>query len=278
MSLILLNVVIMGGVAFWAALVLYALSQRFAVSENPLVLKIENSLPGVNCGACGKAGCRDFAEACAKADREGLAKLYCTAGGKPVMNKIAALIGFEAEEHDALIAVLRCNGSCDNAPAKFEYTGLKSCRMASRITTSQSACPSGCIRFGDCVGACKFGALRLSEKTGLPVVDTEKCIGCGACVRMCPKQLFELRPRGFDNQQVYVACRNTQKGAVARKNCKSACIACRKCEKICPEITIDNNLSYIPASVSAEKFGARLAATCPTGAIVHAVKKEKSHK
>lgn len=274
MNVILLNVLIVGAVALAASVILYAVSRKFAVVENPLVSEVESCLPGVNCGACGKAGCHDFASACVRADREGFAGLYCTVGGKTVMQKIAALLGYEVAEHKALVAVLRCNGSCENAPAKFEYVGLKSCRMAARITTSQSECPTGCVRFGDCVRACKFGALRISEETGLPVVDADKCVACGACVNICPKQLFELRPKGRDNARVYVACRNTQKGAVARKNCKVACIACQKCAKICPDIKIENNLSYIPTTVDAAQYGAELAKNCPTGAIVYTGKKE----
>ena len=67
---------------------------------------------------------------------------------------------------------------------------------------------------------------------------------------------------------VYVACSNKQKGATARKNCKAACIACMKCTKICPEVTVEENLSRIPPSVSAKLYGAELAAGCPTGALV----------
>ena len=77
----------------------------------------------------------------------------------------------------------------------------------------------------------------------------------------------EIRPKN-NGVRVYVACSNTQKGALARKNCKVACIACMKCTKICNEIRVENNLSYIPTSVNAEKFGAELVKNCPTGAIV----------
>ena len=41
-----------------------------------------------------------------------------------------------------------------------------------------------------------------------------------------------------------------------------------KCAKICPDVRIENNLSYIPPVVSADKFGTRLAEACPTGAII----------
>ena len=87
-------------------------------------------------------------------------------------------------------------------------------------------------------------------------------------MRTCPRGLYEIRPKGKNGVRVYVACSNTQKGALARKNCKAACIACMKCAKICPDVRIENNLSYIPPAVSPDEFGTRLAEACPTGAII----------
>lgn len=116
---------------------------------------------------------------------------------------------------------LRCNGTCKNAPAKICYDGVSSCRIASRISSGQTGCPTGCLRLGDCVKVCKFDALHIDPETGIPVVDEDKCTSCGACVKMCPRQLFEIRPKGKNGNRVYVACRNTQKGAVARKTAQS---------------------------------------------------------
>ncbi len=267
-NLILLNVLILGSIAFIAAIVLYFVSQKFAVSEDPRIDKTEALLPGANCGACGKAGCHDFAAACVKADAKSFANLYCPVGGAGVMEKIAALLGFTAAKKEPTVAVLRCQGTCENAPEKINYVGIKSCRLANRTFIGRTGCPTGCLRFGDCVSVCKFDALHIDEKLGIPVVDESKCTSCGACVNMCPRRLFEIRPKGANGNRVYVACRNTQKGATARKNCKAACIGCMKCAKINPEIKVENNLSYIPSSVSADEFGAELVKNCPTGAIV----------
>ena len=44
-----------------------------------------------------------------------------------------------------------------------------------------------------------------------------------------------LRKKGVKNRRVYVACRNKEKGAVARKSCTAACIGCGKCEMHCPQ-------------------------------------------
>lgn len=268
-ELIWLNILIVGLIALSAAIILYFTARKFAVETNPLADEVDYLLPQANCGACGKAGCRDFANACAAADKESFAKLYCPVGGKNVMRKVAMLLGFTAQDQAETCAVLRCNGTCQNAPQKNKYTGLPNCRVANLITAGTSGCPDGCLRFGDCVAVCKFDALHIDPETGIPVVNPNKCTSCGACVNICPRNLFEIRPISNGNQQVYVACRNTQKGAVARNNCRTACIACLKCTKITPQVTVENNLSYIPSSIAPEQFGAELAATCPTGAIIY---------
>jgi Fe-S-cluster-containing hydrogenase component 2 len=37
-----------------------------------------------------------------------------------------------------------------------------------------------------CMKACRLGAITLDRKNVKPVLDTEKCIGCGLCVVACP--------------------------------------------------------------------------------------------
>lgn len=268
MDTILINILILGLIAFFAALMLYFVSKKFAVTENPQIGEVEEVLPQANCGACGYAGCHDFATACASSSEPEFAKLYCPVGGAAVMEKVAAIKGYQKVEKEPTIAVLRCNGTCTNAPNKVDYEGVKICRIANRIATSRSGCPTGCLRLGDCVKVCKFDALHIDETTGLPKVDEEKCTSCGACVNICPRNLFEIRRKGVDNNRVYVACRNTQKGALAKKNCTVACIGCMKCSKINDSIKVENNLSYIPDSISAAEYGEALVKACPTGAII----------
>lgn len=277
-EMILTNILTLAGIAIIAAVVLYFVSQKFRVVENPQIDEIENVLPHANCGACGKAGCRDFAASCAESSAEAFTMLYCPVGGKPVMEQVAAILGYEALEKEETVSVLRCQGTCQNAPNKVEYSGITLCRIAAQISSGRSGCPTGCLRIGDCVKACPFDALQLDPQTGIPVVDEQKCTSCGACVEICPRKLFEIRPKGVDGQRVYVACRNTQKGAIARKNCRVACIACQKCTKIDSRITIENNLSYIPTEVFEPQVASELAANCPTGAIIYTKqKKEPSH-
>lgn len=268
--MIFYNIFILSALATVAAIVLYFTAKKFQVEENPLVEEIALQLPQANCGACGSAGCHAFAQRCAAASsQEEFRKLYCPVGGQKVMAAIAAKKGYTAAEHEPSAAVLLCNGSCEKAPDKVQYIGLHSCSLASRAFVGNTGCPNGCLRLGDCVRNCPFGAIEINTQTGLPFVNPDKCTSCGTCVRVCPRGLFEIRPLGKNGVRVYVACKNTQKGAVARKNCQAACIGCMKCAKICPDIKVENNLSYIPINVSAERYGAELSAACPTGAIVY---------
>ena len=58
-----------------------------------------------------------------------------------------------------------------------------------------------------------------------------------------------------------------EKGAVARKACKSACIGCGKCEKACPfgAVKVEHNVAYIDFEKC--KLCRKCVVECPTGAI-----------
>ena len=46
------------------AVVLYFVAEKFKVEEDPRIDEVEKVLPGANCGGCGQAGCRAFAQFC----------------------------------------------------------------------------------------------------------------------------------------------------------------------------------------------------------------------
>lgn len=269
MSLVWLGVLVLTVVAVIAALILYFVASKFKLKPDIMASKIAEVLPQANCGACGCAGCSAFAQNCAKANEEEFANLYCPVGGAKVMNKVAEIKGMSVADKPAQVAVLRCQGTCEAAPAKIIYDEIYSCKMANQISVGISGCPNGCLHLGDCVKVCKFGALSFDEKTQMPVIDMKKCVACGACVKACPRGLFEIRELSSAGGVLYVACRNTQKGAIARKNCAKACIGCQKCAKINPEIVVENNLSVIPNSVNPTDWQEQLVKNCPTGAIVY---------
>ena len=266
MSLILVAVISLGAIGLVAAIILYVASKKFAVYEDPRIGQVAEVLPQANCGGCGYPGCGGFAAACVKAGS--LDGKFCPVGGQPVMDKVAGILGLEAAAAEPKVAVVRCNGTCENRPRTTQYDGVRSCAIAHATYGGETGCTFGCLGCGDCVSACKFGALHMNPETGLPEVDEEKCTACGACVKACPRNIIELRPKGKNNRRVYVQCANKDKGAVARKACTAACIGCGKCVKVCPfeAITLENNLAYIdPAKC---KSCRKCEMECPQGAII----------
>ena len=186
------TVVIITGIGLLLALALFLVARRFRVEEDPRIDHVEHVMPGANCGGCGFAGCRAFAQAAVAA--ENLEDVYCPVGGNDVMKQVAAILGHEVVEKAPMVAVVRCNGSCAARPKTSVYDGMASCRVKAALYPGDTGCAYGCLGCGDCVAACRFGALSMDPETGLPVVDETKCTACGACVKACPKTLIELRP------------------------------------------------------------------------------------
>ena len=262
---IIWTVVILTVLGLVLSLVLFWVARKFRVEEDPRIDEIEKTLPGANCGGCGFAGCRAFADAAVKAGN--LDANYCPVGGSEVMKKVAVILGCEVAETAPRVAVVRCNGSCANRPKINEYEGVQSCKVKAALYSGDTGCIFGCLGCGDCVAACGFGALSMDPVTGLPVVDESKCTSCGKCVAACPKRIIELRPQGPRGMRMYVSCTNRDKGPVARKACSAACIGCGLCEKTCRHgaVTVTDNVAYIdPAKC---KLCRECEAVCPTGAI-----------
>ena len=90
MNLILISMGVLGVIAFLAACLLYVVSLYFKVEEDPRIDLVTAVLPGANCGGCGFAGCRNFAEACVKAN--GIDGLACPVGGEPTMEQVKLIL------------------------------------------------------------------------------------------------------------------------------------------------------------------------------------------
>ncbi len=256
---------ILAALGFVLALILFFIAKKFKVEEDPRIDLVEKALPGANCGGCGFAGCHAFADAAVKAPN--LDNNFCPVGGNDVMKEVARILGYEVKQQTPKVAVVRCNGSCENRPRVNDYDGVKTCRVKANLYAGDTLCPYGCLGCGDCVAACKFGAISINPLTLLPEVDDSKCTACGACTKACPKGLIELRNKGPRSMRVYVCCSNKDKGVLTRKACKAGCIGCGKCAKVCPHeaITVENNLAYIDYTKC--KLCKKCVAECPIGAI-----------
>lgn len=225
----------LAGLGLFFGLGLAFASRKFCVAHDKRVDEIREKLPGSNCGACGTAGCIQFAEK--------LIDGSCTITSCPVSSDeskkdIARILGQQLDTQIKRIAILHCNGG-KKVKDKFEYDAVKDCVAANLLGGGQKACVYGCLGFGSCARACKFDALIMGPD-GLPCVDEAKCIACGACVRICPKNLFSLE---VVDKKYYVACSSQDSGKDVMKVCKVGCIACRKCQINCPVkaiVVIDN--------------------------------------
>jgi len=99
MNLILISMGVLGVTALLAACLLYVVSLFFKVEEDPRIDMVVAVLPGANCGGCGFAGCRNFAEACVKAG--GIDGLACPVGGEPTMDEVKKILTPAAAEEAA---------------------------------------------------------------------------------------------------------------------------------------------------------------------------------
>lgn len=141
------------------------------------------------------------------------------------------------------IAFIRCSGDDDKAKKKYEYDGVMTCEAANMFASGPKTCFYSCIGYGDCVTACNFEAIEISEK-GLPVVFDDACTGCGACAEACPKDIIEMLPK---DSKVYVGCVSKDMGKSVKEGCSIGCIACRLCEKNCPHdaVHVVDNIAYV---------------------------------
>ena len=245
---IVIAISILAGLGLVFGLVLAAASKVFYVETDPRLDALNECLPGANCGGCGYAGCGAYAEAVLAGEAPIGA---CASGGNECAQAMSAIMGIEAGEVKRKVAFVRCSGykKVDSsgkevgAKLKAQYEGFKDCFAASKVGgNGPIACKFGCLGFGTCVKACNYDAISVVD--GVAKVDPDKCIGCLACVRTCPRQV--ITAIDYD-KEVFIPCASHAKGAVVVRGCSQGCIGCGLCKKICPEkaISIENNLAVI---------------------------------
>ncbi len=255
-------------VSFMAALglllaaMLALANKRLFVFEDPRIDQVEELLPSANCGSCGSAGCRAFAEKLVKGEAQpGL----CTVNPKEANQIIANFLGVDLGGAEKRVARLACAGGNNVAPLRARYGGLDTCRAAQLVSGGGKGCVWGCLGLGDCAEVCDFQAISMNRQ-GLPEVAADNCTACGDCVQICPRDLFSLQPV---SHRLWVACKNLETGDEAQTDCQVLCTACGRCAADAPEglITIRHNLAVVNYAKNA--LASSLAVErCPTGAIV----------
>ena len=242
MSQILVPILIVGGMGLLFGALLGLASKVFAVETDERIPKILDALPGANCGGCGFAGCSAYANALVGG---GVRPNMCPVGGNAVAKEIADILGVENEVKEKMVARVLCNGTPDRTKQKYIFDGLPDCHSAARLGGGEKMCPHGCLGLGSCVRVCQFNAI--SVDTGVAVVDTKKCVACGACAAECPKNVIKILP---EKSKYTITCKSVEKGKLTRQDCQVGCIGCGICAKNCPmeAITVKDNLAAIDPS------------------------------
>ena len=253
-------ILIVAGIGILAGAILTVASKFMAVKVNEAAVKVREALPGANCGACGFAGCDDYAASLVN-DHTVKANL-CTPGGSAVALEISRILGISFEAAEGKYAIVKCSGTFDKTNYIMDFRGIQSCSANKMFYRGRGACSRACLGFGDCVEACECGAIFMVN--GVARIDKLKCVGCGVCVKRCPNHLIEIVPSGLST---YVGCSSQDDGAKTHRICKAGCIACGKCEEACrfDAIHVKGNLAEIDPEKC--KNCGMCAKVCPTGII-----------
>lgn len=128
-----------------------------------LIQRIDALLPQTQCGKCGHAGCKPYAEGMASG--EPINK--CPPGGSETITALAELLQVPVVELDV---------SRGSAPAQVAYIREAEC--------------IGCTK---CIQACPVDAIVGAAKW-MHTVIVDECTGCDLCVAPCPVDCIEMRP------------------------------------------------------------------------------------
>ena len=138
---------------------------RFKVEGDPIVEKIDAVLPQTQCGQCGYAGCRPYAEAIAAGEAE---INLCPPGGETGVMTLAELLGRDP--------TLLNTASAVEKPKMLAVIDEQSC--------------IGCTL---CIQACPVDAI-LGAAKHMHTVIARECTGCELCIAPCPVDCIHMTP------------------------------------------------------------------------------------
>ena len=158
-------IVVLSALAGISGLLLGFAAVRFKVEGDPIVDKIDAILPQTQCGQCGYAGCRPYAEAIAAGEAD---INQCPPGGENGIVALAELLG------------------CDPKPLNPD-NGIEKPKMVAVIDEQN------CIGCTLCIQACPVDAILGAAKHMHTVIDRE-CTGCELCLAPCPVDCIDMVP------------------------------------------------------------------------------------
>ena len=166
MTGVLSAVLALGMLAALFGLLLGYAAIRFRIEADPVVDQINAILPQTQCGQCGFAGCRPYAEAIA-AGEAGINQ--CPPGGEAGIRALADLLGRD------FVPL--------NEAEHGEHKGKRVAVIDEQI----------CIGCTLCIQACPVDAILGAAKHMHTVIESE-CTGCELCIEPCPVDCIDMVP------------------------------------------------------------------------------------
>lgn len=192
--------------------------------------EISSILPGLNCGACGYAGCFGLAQALTQ-NPELVRNAPCalTVQDPDRLKRLGIALGMEIDASDLIKkALVHCSGG---SVSIYDYSGINTCKGASLLLGGNKKCPFSCLGYGDCSKVCPVEAIKIDPGKNVVLVDWNKCIGCGLCVSECPQNIIELVPV---KTKISLLCNYTPlRNINGRERCENGCLHCRRCVRAC---------------------------------------------
>ena len=248
-TVILLAAATMLVLALFMAYVLGWANEAFHVQVDPRVDQVNEALPGANCGGCGYVGCNEYAEAVVADETT---PDMCPVGGVSCATALAKILGIKLTQTWPYRPVVHCRANFDDRLGRSDYQGEKTCASANIISGIQ-ACTYGCLGMGDCDVSCNFDAIEVVD--GLSTVDYHKCVGCGACAKVCPRNIISMVP--FKHEQMLaIRCSNKDFGKDVKAVCKVGCLGCAACQRVSDAFNVTDHIArvdydkYDPESMS----------------------------
>lgn len=234
------GVLLLGCIGLFFGIGLAIAANKFAVEVNPLIEEVTESLPLAQCGGCGYPGCEGYA--IAVVTDPDVPPNLCFPGKEPVANLIAELTGKKMAVVEDQMAVVRCSRNEGQVKPKHNYLGFSTCTAANIAFGGPSGCQYACIGLGECADVCPFDAIDMVDD--FPVVNPDKCVSCGMCVKACPKAIIELQTL---KARVWVPCSTKDPGKTVKAVCEVGCIGCKMCVKACPAdvVTLEGGIVRI---------------------------------
>ena len=161
MSVVLNAMVTLSAFAATASGALIFARRKLPVVEIDLIEHIDALLPQTQCGECGHAGCKPYAEAITNGEPIN----RCPPGGERTIAALADLM---------------------NVPA-LPLDGISKAATVAFIREAE------CIGCTKCIQACPVDAVVGAAKL-MHTIIADECTGCDLCVEPCPVDCIEMRP------------------------------------------------------------------------------------